>query len=321
MVAGLPRFEDPDLILGAEGFSDAGVYRLRDDLLLVQSVDFFPPVVDDPFLFGKIAACNALSDLYAMGARPLTAMNIVGFPDDKLDLGVLEQILRGGSETVREAGAVVLGGHSVRDAEIKFGMAVTGTATFETLLQNSSGRAGDRLVLTKSLGTGFVTTAARAQCCPPALLEAATRRMAMLNRAARDSAHFVGARAATDITGFGLAGHAAEIAMASGVTLALDLARLPLLPGVEALVRAGHRTRASASNRRFVDSVALIDPAVDPLLLDVALESETSGGLLLCVAAERADELVEHARTLGATDSCQVGEVLARTERPLWLRP
>lgn len=320
MVAGLPRSEDPDLLIGAEGFSDAGVYRLLDDLLLVQSVDFFAPLVDDPVLYGRIAAANAFSDLYAMGAHPRTAMNIVAFPDDRLDLGILQRILHGGAEVTREAGAALLGGHTVRDAGIKYGLAVTGTARSSTLITNSAAEAGDRLVLTKALGTGFVTTAARAGRCPPAVLQAAVESMVQLNVVGRDAAWQVGARAATDITGFGLAGHAAEVAMASGVTLAISLGRLPLLPGVEALCVARHHTRANATNRRFVQTVSRLDPDIDPIHLEVAMDPQSSGGLLICVRESRAEELVQRVRDAGGMMAGIVGEVLSRGEKPLWLR-
>ena len=185
---GLPSFDDPNLLIGAEHFSDAGVYRLRDDLLIVQSVDFFPPLVDDPYVFGQIAAANSLGDVYAMGGRPTTALNIVGFPDDQLEMSVLAEILRGGSEKVREAGAVVAGGHTVRDTEIKYGLAVTGVVSPEQLLTNQKAQPGDLLVLTKALGTGFVTTAFKAGRCPPEALLAACDSMRQLNAIGRDGA-------------------------------------------------------------------------------------------------------------------------------------
>ena len=174
---GLPKFDDPDLLIGAEDFSDAGVYRLRDDLLILLSLDFFPPLVDDPFLFGQIAAANSLSDIYAMGGTPRAALNIVGFPDDKLDLSILGEILAGGAERVQAAGAVIAGGHTVRDTEIKYGLSVTGVATPDELLTNGGARPGDSLVLTKPLGTGFVTTAFKKNRCPAEVLDTAAASM------------------------------------------------------------------------------------------------------------------------------------------------
>ena len=195
LVQNLPRFHDPNLVVGTEGFSDAGVYRLRDDLLIVQSLDFFPPLVDDPFVYGQIAAANSLSDLYAMGAQPTTALNIVGFPDKELDLSILAEILRGGSERVLQAGAVVVGGHSVRDAEIKYGLSVTGIVRPEHLITNQKARPGDALVLTKALGTGFITTANKAGRCPEETLAAACASMTQLNIPGRDAARELRANA------------------------------------------------------------------------------------------------------------------------------
>jgi selenide,water dikinase len=192
LVRDLPTFDDPNLIVGTEGFSDAGVYRLRDDLLIVQSLDFFPPLVDDPFLFGQIAAANSLSDVYAMGARPVTALNIVGFPDKELELEILGRILQGGADRVRLAGAVIAGGHSVRDAEIKYGLSVTGVVSPEQLMTNRAAKAGDVLVLTKPLGTGFITTAFKAGRCSEEVLLVAAQSMAALNAGAAQAAVAVG---------------------------------------------------------------------------------------------------------------------------------
>ncbi len=246
---GLPTFHDPNLIVGADTFSDAGVYRLRDDLYLVQTVDFFPPLIDDPYQFGQIAAANSLSDVFTMGARPVTALNIVGFPDKQLDMQILHEILAGGASKVIEAGAVIVGGHSVRDAEIKYGLSVTGVVEPAQLLTNAAARPGDLLVLTKSLGTGFITTAGKAGKCSPEVLQAAIASMAQLNMIGRDAALAAGAHAATDVTGFGLAGHAGEIARASHVTICLDVANLPGLPQAVELGAAGCKTRQPVEPR------------------------------------------------------------------------
>ncbi len=309
VVQGLPVFDDPNLIVGAEGFSDAGVYRLREDLYIVQSLDFFPPLVDDPFVFGQIAAANSLSDLYAMGARPTTALNIVGFPDDKLDLQILSAILRGGAERVQQAGAVVAGGHTVRDTEIKYGLSATGIVHPDQLLTNRRAQAGDLLVLTKALGTGFVTTAFKAGRCDEDTLQAATESMIQLNAVASQAAVECGAHAVTDITGFGLAGHAREMAQASGVTVVLNVNQLPLLPGAEALARQGNRTRASATNRRFAEATMSIEGEVDPLQLEFVFDAQTSGGLLISVAAERADELIQRCKNGGVAAAGAIGVV------------
>ena len=317
----LPTFDDPNLVVGAEHFSDAGVFRLRDDLLIVQSLDFFPPLVDDPFTFGQIAAANSLSDVYAMGGRPVTALNIVGFPDDRLDLGILSDILCGGADRVKLAGAVVAGGHTVRDTEIKYGLSVTGVVEPDRLITNAGAEPGDLLVLTKRLGTGFVTTAFKAGRCEASVIEAACREMIQLNASASRAAVEVAAHSATDVTGFGLAGHGLEMALASDVTLSLQLGRLPLLSGAMQLARAGNKTRASATNRGFDQPMMRIEGDPDATLLEFAFDAQTSGGLLISVAEDRADRLVERAVEGGATAACVVGEVLPKEEKSLIIGP
>lgn len=311
---GLPKFDDPNLIVGTEDFSDAAVYRLRDDLYIVQSLDFFPPLVDDPFLFGQIAAANSMSDIYAMGAKPTVVLNIVGFPDDKLDLSILNEILRGGAERVLEAGAVVAGGHTVRDVEIKFGLSVTGVVTPENLLTNSKAKPGDTLVLTKPLGTGYVTTAFKARSCPDEIFDVTTASMTLLNASACEAAHAGKANASTDITGFGLAGHAGEMAQASKVTLEIELSKLPLIPGVEELVSKGFKTRASASNRSFAEPMLKVQSTVDDMRLEIVFDAQTSGGLLLSVPAENADTVVEKAKAGGASFATVIGSVKEKQE-------
>jgi len=319
-VRDLPKFNDPNLLIGAEGASDAGVYRLRDDLLIVQTVDFFPPLVDDPFVFGQIAAANSLSDVYAMGGDPVTALNVVGFPDDQLGLDVLSEILRGGADRVIQAGAVIVGGHTVRDTEIKYGMSVTGVVKPEHLMTNRNAKPGDVLVLTKSLGTGFVTTAFKAGRCPDSTLAAAIESMIQLNVIGRDAARQAEARAATDITGFGLAIHAAEMAQASGVTVVLRLDQIPILPGAAALVKQGFKTRASASNRQFAETLMSIDGNPDPIHLELAFDAQTSGGLLISVSPDRAESVVRDLQATGAHSACIVGSVLEKQAEWLLLR-
>jgi selenide,water dikinase len=320
-VRGLPKFADPNLIIGAESFSDAGVYRLRDDLYLVQTVDFFPPLVDDPYIYGQIAAANALSDAYATGARPVTALNIVGFPDKELDVSILGQILAGGAERVLAAGAVIVGGHSVRDAEVKYGLAVTGVVDPAHLLTNAAAQPGDVLVLTKALGTGFITTASKAGNCPDGAMDAAIASMSQLNDIGRDAAHASGARAATDVTGFGLAGHATEMAQASGVTVALNVAQFPELPGALEAYRRGYKTRASRSNREYLLPVMRVDEQVDSERLELAFDAQTSGGLLIAVSKSRAEQVVTTVRERGGLQAAIIGEVLSRQEVALLIRP
>jgi selenide,water dikinase len=306
--------------VGTETHDDAGVYRLTDEIALVQTIDFFPPVVDDPFVYGQIAAANALSDVYAMGGQPRTALNLVGYPDNKLSLDWLGDIIRGGAERCQASGTVVVGGHSVRDAEIKFGLAVTGIIHPARILTNATARPGDKLVLTKALGTGFVTTANKAGACPKDLYEAACASMIQLNDIGRDAMLAAEAHAATDITGFGFAGHAFEMAEGSKVTLIVELGKLPLLPGVESIARKPYITRASGTNASYVSAGLRIEGQPDPVRLECFYDAQTSGGLLISVPGENAEALVAAVRAKGATASAIVGEVVERGDAALVLR-
>lgn len=314
VLRGLPgRGDDPNFLVGTETADDAGVYRLADGLALVQTVDFFPPLVDDPFTFGQIAAANALSDVYAMNARPLTVLNIAAFPDTELPLSVLTEILLGAADRVALAGAVTLGGHTVRDAEVKFGLCVTGIADPAEILTNATARPGDLLVLSKPLGTGFVTTAFKKGECPPAVLARAVAAMIQLNAVGREALRAAGgARALTDVTGFGLAGHAAEMAEGSGATLALDSASFPRIEGVEALAVPAYHNRANTSNREFLKGRLRIEPTADPLGVELAFDAQTSGGLLIAVDPVHADRLLGELRSRGAAAAAVVGRVLER---------
>ena len=317
MVRGLPRFEHEDLLVGTEDFSDAGVFRLRPDLCIVQSLDFFPPLVDDPFIFGQIAATNSLSDIYAMGAIPRTALNIVGFPDDELDLDVLSAILKGGAERIKKADALLIGGHTVRDTEIKYGLSVTGTADPNNLLTNAGAKPGHLLLLTKPLGTGFITTANKKGKCPEASYTATLESMIRLNAAAGESALALDASASTDITGFGLAGHAREMASASNVTLAIDLEKLPLLPEAVALGANGFRTRASKSNFVFLEDAVSIAPNVDQDLLAIVFDPQTSGGLLVALPEANAGEFMDRCEAADGYRPSVVGSVQDSATTPL----
>ncbi len=308
-----PRPPDPRLLVGTETSDDAGVYLVADGLAMVQTLDFFPPLVDDPYTFGRIAAANALSDIYAMNARPVTALNIVGFPDNELPLEILGEILRGGGDTVALAGASLLGGHSVRDAEIKYGLSVTGLADPRAILTNASARPGDLLVLTKPLGTGFVTTANKKDQCPPEVLADAIASMTQLNVVGRDALlGSGGAHAVTDITGFGLAGHATEMAEGSKVTLVVTLGELPLIDGSEQLAIAAFFTRATKSNREFVGDRIEYGPGLDSLRLEYLFDAQTSGGLLIAVDPEHADRLLRGLSDRGALASKIIGRVEPR---------
>jgi len=307
----LPSFDDPNLLIGPEHFSDAGVYRLREDLALVQTTDFFPPLVDDPREFGRIAAANSLSDVYAMGGRPVTALNIVGFPDKELPIETLSAILRGGAEKVAEAGAVIVGGHSVRDAEVKYGLAVTGVVDPRKLVTNRGARPGDRLILTKPLGSGVLTTAAKKGLIDEGDLAEAIAVMTQLNAGASAAMVAAGASAATDITGFGLIGHAFEMAEASGASLAIRASAVPLMARTLDLARGGCVTRAHAATREHVGS-GLAAAGVDEALLNVLCDAQTSGGLLICIAAGRAEGLRAAVRAAGCERAAEIGAVTPR---------
>jgi selenide,water dikinase len=311
----LPHSDDPNLLVGTDTHDDAGVYQLTEDLAIVQTIDFFPPVVNDAFVYGQITAANALSDVYAMGGTPKTALNLVGYPDDKdPEMTWLFDIIRGGEERCRAAGAVVVGGHTVRDSEIKFGYAITGIVHPKRIFTNASARPGDKLVLTKALGTGFITTAHKAGDCPDEVLKAACASMIQLNDIGKEAMIEAQAHAATDITGFGLAGHSLEMAEGSRTTLSIELARLPLLPGAERLAHKPYLTRASGTNAAYVQPFLRLEGKVDPLRLEFFYDAQTSGGLLISVPPANADALVADLRKRGAGYACIIGEVLEKQD-------
>ena len=305
----LEPWQHPDLLVGTNTCDDAGVFRISDDFALVQTTDFFPPLVDDPFQFGRIAAANALSDVYAMGGEPLTALNLVGFPDKVLALDVLVEILRGGADAVREAGAVIVGGHSVRDNEIKYGLAVTGRVHPKHILTNAAAQPGDMLVLTKPLGTGVLCSAVKGGKLPESDLAEAIASMSALNRPGRDAAVKIGVHACTDITGYGLVGHAFEMAEGSHVTITIEAGKVPLMMHVLELARQGVLTRMQKTGRTFLGEKLRIDAGVEDAVAGVLMDAQTSGGLLLSVAADRCDKLVSELRAVGAVCAAIVGRV------------
>ena len=284
VLAGLPPQTDPALLVGAGTYDDAGVYRLSDELALVQTVDFFTPIVDDPYDFGRIAAANALSDVYAMGGRPLTALNLVAFPLERLGADVLGAILRGGLDICVRAGATVVGGHSIDDPEPKFGLAVTGLVDPDAVLTNAGGRAGDVLTLSKPLGAGAVATAWKRGAGDPAQLAGAVATMTQLNADAAAAARAAGAHALTDVTGFGLLGHLHSLARASGVAAEVDAAALPFLPGADALLADDAAVSGgSRRNRAYADGFTTWADDVPAWQRRLACDATTSGGLLAAV--------------------------------------
>jgi selenide,water dikinase len=292
IVRRLPVSDDPDLLVGASTADDAGVYRISDELALVQTVDFFTPIVDDPYDFGRIAAANALSDVYAMGGRPRTALNLVAFPLERLGPEVLEAILRGGMDVCAQAGATVVGGHSIDDPEPKYGLAVTGVVAPGELLTNAGGRAGDALVLTKPLGVGAITTAAKRGAASPPLLQAAIDVMVALNAAAAGAARAAGAHAVTDVTGFGLLGHLHSLARASGVAAEVDARAVPAIAGVEELLADEEAVSGgSRRNRAYADGFTTWGDVVPAWRRRLVCDATTSGGLLIAAPPDTTDRL------------------------------
>jgi selenide, water dikinase len=303
----LPSFESPDLIVGTETSDDAGVFRLRPDLAIVNTVDFFTPIVDDPYVFGQVAAANALSDIYAMGAEPKTALNIVAFPKGKLDLEVLGEIIRGGAERAREAGAVVIGGHTIIDEELKYGMAVTGVVHPDQVIRNVGVQPGDALILTKPLGTGIITTALKRRTASRDAVRAAIASMVSLNNTASAIMRGFAVHACSDVTGFGLLGHAAEMAGGSRVTIVLEAAKLPLLPGARRLAEQGSLTGGCKRNRDYLKDKIAVDRSISAGLVEVAFDPQTSGGLLMALPKARAAEAVTALHAKGIKAAAIVG--------------
>jgi len=305
----LPFTTHPNLLVGCQTFDDAGVYKLTDDLALVQTLDFFTPIVDDPYHFGRIAAANALSDVYAMGGRPLTVMNIVCFPIKELPKDVLKEILKGGIEKVQEAGALLIGGHSVDDKEIKYGLSVTGLIHPDRIVTNHGARVGDSLILTKPIGTGVIATAIKGKMADPAAIERVIEVMSTLNNKAAEAMLKYGAHACTDITGFGLGGHLLEMARAGQCEIAIYAGSLPFLPGAREYALTGLIPAGSYAIKHFCEHSVGIDPELEPVVVDLIFDAQTSGGLAFCLEASKAEACLKELREAGVTDAAVIGEV------------
>lgn len=303
----MPKSNDPDLLVGFETGDDAAVYRLSDTLAVISTVDFITPPVDDPIWFGRIAAANSLSDIYAMGGRPITALNMVMFPSKKLGVEVLREILRGGHEKVVESGASLAGGHSVDDLEPKYGLAVTGVVSPDRILTNAGVRAGDALVLTKPLGTGVLFNACRSKKLPWADMEPLLPRIAALNRGALEIALGFDVHACTDITGFGLLGHTLEMALGSNLEIELFFGELPFYPNALEMYRRGETTGSNAANKNMVQDYLEIVLKLTAEQREVLFDPQTSGGLLLAVPNTQADRLLEGLRVGGVSDARRIG--------------
>ncbi len=312
----LARQHDPNVLVGFDTADDAGVYQLTPELALVQTVDFFTPIVDDPYVFGQIAATNALSDVYAMGGRPISSLALVCFPENG-DPRILEEMLAGGLSKMMEAGCTVIGGHSIRDEEIKLGYSVTGTIHPKKVMANSAAQAGDRLIFTKAIGTGVISTAIKRGKADFTWVRAAVHSMTTLNKTAAEivTSEKFDVHAMTDITGFGLLGHAREIASGSGVSLRIHASQVPLLPGALECVRDGYMPGGLKSNRQFTEGCVAADPGVPLDLVTLLYDPQTAGGLLIAVAEEDAEALVLELRRAGV-EGLAIGEVIAR-QKPL----
>jgi selenide,water dikinase len=308
-------------LIGLETFDDAGVFRLREDLALIQTVDFFTPIVDDPYAFGQIAAANALSDIYAMGGKPLTAMNLICFPIKTMDVSILREILKGGLEKIKEAGAYLVGGHSVEDDELKYGLSVAGTVHPQKVLANRGARAGDRLVLTKPIGTGIINTAIKGNLATKEMIDEVTVLMATLNRVAAEVMEDFKVSACTDVTGFGLLGHLCEMIEKGPVGVRVMAGRVPVLGGVLDLAGMGIVPAGTHSNKTFRQD-CLVDPhAIDPVLLDILFDAQTSGGLLIALAAEEAETLVTRLRDRGVREASVIGEFVSEHPGKILIAP
>lgn len=312
LVHGTDAPADPDLLVGLDTADDAAVYRLRDDLAVVVTTDFFTPIVDDPYDWGRIAATNALSDVYAMGGSPLLGLNLVAWPREGLPFELLARVLDGGADVVRAAGALVAGGHSIDDAEPKYGLAVVGTVDPERVLTNAGARAGDALVLTKPIGLGVISTAVKRDMATPDLVADAVRIMTTLNAGARDAAVELGdaVHAATDVTGFGLLGHLRELLFASGLAGEVDAGAVPVIDGVRELVAAGMVAGGTQRNHAFVSGTTAWGSLTETEQLLLA-DAQTSGGLLIAVSPDRADDLVDALTRRAALAAAAIGRCVA----------
>jgi selenide,water dikinase len=315
LLESLPVTRDPNVLVGAATRDDAGVYRLRPGLAVVNTVDFFPPMVDDPYTFGRIAAANAVSDIYAMGAKPLTALNLVMFPTGRLPLSVLEQVLAGGAERAKAAGMQVIGGHSICDGELKYGMAVTGVVHPDRVMRNGGARRGDLLVLTKALGTGIICSGIKQRASEDSEEHAVVASMVALNDVASAALQRFRARACTDVTGFGLAGHAAEmVAASSGVRFEFEASSLPLLPGTARLAESGLSTGGARRNREYLGRRLSVGRDASVAVAAAVVDPQTSGGLLVSLPAREAPGYVEALHARGLRPAI-VGRVTARPAR------
>lgn len=306
----LPVISHPNLLVGIETADDAGVYKLNDDVALVQTLDFFTPIVNDPYHFGRIAAANALSDVYAMGGKPLTAMNIVCFPVKDMPKEILKEILRGGLEKIHEANAVLVGGHSVDDQELKYGLSVTGIVHPEKILTNSRAKVGDKLILTKPIGTGIIATAVKGKQAGPNAMETMIKVTSTLNYKASQVMLKYETHACTDVTGFGLGGHLLEMARASHVEIAINTEKIPIMPEVKKYALMGLIPAGSYATKHFCEHMVEIKPEVETVFTDLIFDPQTSGGLVISIKPDQADACLHELIDEGIQSAAIIGEVI-----------
>jgi selenide,water dikinase len=321
VLSGLPKIKDPRVLVSADTCDDAGVFKINDDLALVQSVDVFTPNVDDPYTFGQIAAANSLSDIYAMGGKPLTALSIVGFPIETLSYKLMNKMLKGGVDKMKEAGVMVIGGHSIKDNEVKFGFSVTGEVSPRKIITNDKAKPGDVLVLTKPIGTGIVGFAGQIDQASPSTLKAVSRSMTELNKAASEVMVEMGASAATDITGFGLAGHLSEIVVQSGVTAEVYFDLIPVFDGVFDLVRKGVVPGGIERNREYASQYVVAREGINEERQAVFFDPQTSGGLLISIDGKKGEELVSRLKERGIGQAAIIGKIVSKSKGKIILKP
>lgn len=314
----LPKFENPNLIFGYDTVGDAGVYKISEDIAIVQTVDILTPIADDAFTFGEIAAANSLSDLYVMGVKPITALNIIGFPA-KLDLSYLEKIIQGGSEVVKNAGAVILGGHTIKDEELKYGLAVTGIVHPDKLITNENCKPGDVLILTKPIGTGIISTALKKQKASDEAIEKINESMKTLNNIASETMVELAANSCTDVTGFGLLGHALQLAQASKVSMKINPKKVPIF--AEAMEYAGKRfySGGTLKNEKFVRPSVEVNSSVEEILYMLLCDAQTSGGLLISIEEKKGERLLKLLKERGINSAEIIGEVIPQQGKVLYV--
>ncbi len=319
-LAGLPEISDPRVLVSADTSDDAGVFKLNDELALVQTVDVFTPSVDDPYAFGQIAAANSVSDIYAMGGKPLTALSIIGFPIETMSHKIMNQILQGGIDKMTEAGVIVIGGHSIKDNEIKFGFAVTGVIDPQKIITNDKAKPGDVLILTKPLGTGVIGFASQIKRASASATEAISQSMTELNKIPSEVMVEMGVETATDVTGFALLGHLSEMVVQSRVTAEVYPDQVPIFDGVLDCIQKGMISGAIERNREYSSQYVSVEGDVNKDIIEVLYDPQTSGGLLIAVKENKADELISHLKDKGIRNAAIIGKIISKSNGNIILR-